>query len=401
MEWCKKEFEKWIASGSPTNYEVTSLCIRSCDLIDISCINNLPNLEYLDCSYNNIEDIQSLQLPNLKELNCSHNDIEDIQSLQLPNLEYLDCSYNKIVDIQGIQLPQLRQLYCNNNQIVDIQNLQLPNLEKIYCSGNNIVYIEGLQLPQLRQLYCSSNQIVDIQGLQLPNLETLYCSYNQITNLSFQNINTLQIVCCHNNPIEYIAPNVMRLLNRSKTKQNVYNDSQNVHNHNIQECIRTSIQKVISIQPIIQNLNDYILRDETLNETTKQILFEYMSDPTVHSTLQITFSELLLNVMSLIDTNENSNEIKKILNQEMNDSQCKCYTGRMSRLINCLNGYSSYVNVKISDAEQIGYVIQIVKEELEIKNEYTVEKHKELVKKELTERQYLETTINEWIDYIE
>ena len=50
-------------------------------------------------------------------------------------------------------------------------------------------------------------------------------------------------------------------------------------------------------------MNDYILQDKTLNETTKQILFEYMSDTTVHSTLQITFSELLLNVMSLIDTN--------------------------------------------------------------------------------------------------
>ena len=71
-----------------------------------------------------------------------------------------------------------------------------------------------------------------------------------------------------------------------------------------------------------------------------------------------------------------------ILNDEITDSQCKCYTGRMSRLINCLNGYMDKVEIKISDTEQIGYVINAV--ELELLN-----------------RQYNIDIIEQWIVHIE
>jgi len=211
----------------------------------------------------------------------------------------------------------------------------------------------------------------------------------------------LQEIYYSGNPIEYIAPNIQRLLNRSNQQQNVYTDSQNVHNHHIQESIRNSIRQVMAIQPTITNLSDFIIQDEDLSGLTKSLLLDYMTDETIHSTLDISFSELLLNVMSLIESNEHRKEIKTILNQEMNDAQCKCYTGRMSRLVNCLNGYTNCVQIQISDAEQIGYVIQLVRQELETSNEYSVEKHKELVRTELFDRHYSESVINEWVDYIE
>ena len=91
-------------------------------------------------------------------------------------------------------------------------------------------------------------------------------------------------------------------------------------------------------------------------------------------------------------------EIFKILDQELQDSLCKCYTGRMSRLINCLNGFDSIVNIQISDAEQIGQIISITKESM---TEYNTVKHKELVYKELHDRGYTDDVINEWIQYIE
>ena len=76
-----------------------------------------------------------------------------------------------------------------------------------------------------------------------------------------------------------------------------------------------------------------------LTNQTKQILIEYINCKDVHSILNITFEELLIHVLNRIEINENKNEIKNILNIEMSDSLCKCFTGRMSRLINCLNGF--------------------------------------------------------------
>jgi hypothetical protein len=52
------------------------------------------------------------------------------------------------------------------------------------------------------------------------------------------------------------------------------------------------------------------------------ILIEYSNDKTIHS----TFKELLEHVYSRIESNINKDEIKSVLNEEIKDAECKCYT---------------------------------------------------------------------------
>ena len=110
---------------------------------------------------------------------------------------------------------------------------------------------------------------------------------------------------------------------------------------------------------------------------------------------------LVQSVLSRIDSNIHSNEIKKILNIEMLDSVCKCFTGRISRLVNSLSGLDDLVSIKISDKEQIGNIIIMIKNKLMGTNVYSVELHKEHVKIELTNLQYSHDLINEYLEYIE
>jgi hypothetical protein len=98
---------------------------------------------------------------------------------------------------------------------------------------------------------------------------------------------------------------------------------------------------------------------------------------------------------------EEQEEIFKVLNQEIKDADCRCFTGRMNRIINCLNGFSPLVNINIKDGEQIGNIIILVKNKLELTNSYTVEQHKIEVEKELLERNYDIETIKMWLEYIE
>jgi hypothetical protein len=106
-------------------------------------------------------------------------------------------------------------------------------------------------------------------------------------------------------------------------------------------------------------------------------------------------------VWVLIEENENKNEIKAILNNEILDAECKCFTGRLSRLVNCINGFSDLVEIKINDNQQIGNVIILIRNELELKKEYTIEEHKKRVEEELKMRGYDDAVINEWIEEIE
>ena len=66
-----------------------------------------------------------------------------------------------------------------------------------------------------------------------------------------------------------------------------------------------------------------------------------------------------------------------------------------------MSGFDDLVNIKISDNEQIGQIIALVKEQLEAENKYTINLHKEIAMKELLERGYIEDKIKEWIEYIE
>ena len=234
------------------------------------------------------------------------------------------------------------------------------------------------------------------------NLTILYCNSNQLTSLNgIDNLVNLQLVEYQNNIINHIPPNIVRRLNRLKNGQNVYNDGQNVHNHNIQESIRTSVNNILKIKPIITEITDLILNDTILTNKTKEILMEYKNSKEIYSALNITFEELLLYVFNRIEINEHKNEIKNVLNTEMIDSVCKCFTGRMSRLINCLNGFDELVNIQIADNEQIAQIIEVVRVNLERENRYEINQHKKLVREQLIERNYDNVVIDEWISYIE
>ena len=98
---------------------------------------------------------------------------------------------------------------------------------------------------------------------------------------------------------------------------------------------------------------------------------------------------------------ETSNEIKQILNQEILDSECKCFTGRLNRIVNCLSGFSSLVTIQINDSDQISNVIIIVKKQLLLSNKYSIDEHKRLVKSDLEDRGYDSDTIAVWLEFIE
>jgi hypothetical protein len=140
----------------------------------------------------------------------------------------------------------------------------------------------------LQELNCHFNQLTQLDNLNLPMLQKLFCNSNQLTQLRLQHVQNMRLIDYSNNMIEFIAPNLLRAINN--TRQNIYTDNQNVHNHNIQECIRKSISNIINIPSTIQSLSAYIINNKILTEQSKQLLFEYIEDKTIHSTLLHLFT---------------------------------------------------------------------------------------------------------------
>lgn len=428
--WGIKEYDNWLKLGSPINTEVISLNISYLQITSLEGIDKLVNLTFLNCFCNNLTSLEGIEnLQYLTVLNCAHNNLVSLKGIEkLYNLKKLYCYSNELLSLAGIDsLQNLIKLDCSNNKLTSLNEIKnLSNILYINCVNNNLTSLVGIEelynlkellcycnkitslinftnFQYLAKLSCSFNKLTSLEGIQgLFNLTYLDCSNCEITSLEeIENLQNLIVIHYNNNPIEHIPPNILRRLGTIGKIQNIYGDSQNVHNHEIQESLRISIKNILNCKPVIMNVIDNILIDQILTEETKRLLIEYQNCNDVHSTLNITFGELLVYVFNRIEINDHRDEIKRILNIEMNDSICKCFTGRISRLINCLNGFDDLVNIKIADSEQISQIIITIKNKLEKENIYDIELHKQLVSNELKNMKYDDDIIQEWIQNIE
>ena len=440
VDWKYIDLQNWISNGCDKTIgeQVINLSISLNALTEIPIeIFNLTQLQWFSCCWNKIKEIpkEINCLTQLKFFDCSHNKINEIpkEISNLKQLKKFECGYNQIKEIpkEISYLIQLTTLKCSDNQIEEIPkeikcltqlrhfNCRYNQIKKIpkeigyltkllilYCSYNQIkeIPIEIRYLTRLIEFSCNCNQIQKIpkEIRYLTQMEEFSCADNKIKEIPIEimNCRNMRIISFNINEIDYIQPQIVRWLNNMYHEQYLYEDTQSVHNHSIQEGVSKSINYITSIKPTIQmeKLKELIINNQHLDEHVKSLLFEYMDNKEVHTILNITFEELLLSVYDFIEKNENKEELYKIMNVEISEANCMCFTGRISRLINVLNGYDENIEIHIADNEQIGNVISIIRANLG--ENYEESEFKRRVHEELTMRQYSEDVINEWLNNI-
>ena len=80
------------------------------------------------------------------------------------------------------------------------------------------------------------------------------------------------------------------------------------------------------------------------------------------------------------------------MNKEMNDSLCMCFTGKISRLVNSLNGYCEDVKIQISKNERIGNIISY------LMKMYQEEELRQKIREKLIDEN--EEDVEEWLSYL-
>ena len=285
------------------------------------------------------------------------------------------------------------------------------DIKKINLSYNKLTKlpVEIGQLTQLTTLHLSNNKLthLPVEIGQLTQLTTLNLSNNKLTHLPVEIGQLIQLTTLHlsDNMIENLLnPIIQRVIQRIENRANrnngntIYTDTQNIHSSSIQQSIRDSINKLMNAFIVDYPLT--YLDWSVLTQQTKEIITEYIDCNDIHTMLNITFKELFIAVVIEMESlsMDLQIEIKKRMNEEMQDSECKCFTGRISRLVNCLSGYSDKVRIQISETEEINNIISIIMSKREMK---TIEMLKKEVSVALTERGYADDKIAEWLEYVE
>ena len=364
----------------------------------ITKIENLPDsLQILILDNNKITKIENL--PNsLQKLWLGNNQITKIENLP-ENLQTLYLYNNQITKIEN--LPEnLQTLYLYDNQITKIENLP-DSLQKLWLGNNQITKIENLP-DSLQELYLYHNQISKIENLP-DSLQQLSLVDNKITELplSLLELRYIRYFYHHDNPIENIHPLVQRWLERLNRgtiggNNKVYSDGQNIHNSTIQKSFRNSLGNLLKDKNkmTLDECKKHVLECNELGEQVKRELLNYCDDNTEHSVYLVKFDEVFQYVISRIVKHSDSNEMFKILNEEIKDTICKCFTGRMTRLVNVLNGFYDDITIQIGSNEQISNIILV------LQKKYEGDELVKQVRLEMEERSYDEETIGTWLSFL-
>ena len=135
-------------------------------------------------------ELTEADLEEVTKLRLSYNQLTDVTGLEkLTNLKYLELNNNQLTEVpKGLEkLTQLLELSLDSNQLTEVPKglEKLTQLNRLNLLGNRLTDVTGLEkLTQLTWLHLSSNQLTDVKGLEkLTQLEYLYLTDNQLTNV--------------------------------------------------------------------------------------------------------------------------------------------------------------------------------------------------------------------------
>ncbi len=390
-------------------------------------MKNSENIIELDCHGNDLTSLpESIgNLTQLQVLYCNTNKLTTLpESIgNLTQLQTLYCSHNKFTTLPDSigNLTQLRELFFSWNHLTMLPEWvgNLTLLQGIWCTNNKLNTLPKSigNLTQLRELWCNCNRFKTFPEFigNLTQLRELHFYSNDLTTLPIQLIEyrRLEHLDIQDNPIEMIPAPLQRMIDRMhnhRMHDRIYNDRQNVHSSAVQASVKKSIYNLLNDRSIPDLSDDHLrelivgLPSDLLSDETKSALLEYMASSEEHSTLAITFSDLLKKVINRMEKSEGEvrKDLYQRLNEEMADAECKCFTGRLSRLVNVLVGFFDDIRIEISGAEQISVVIALVKTRHNIgdEDEVTPEAKAE-IRTELEARGYETGVIEEWLAALE
>ena len=165
---------------------VTSIDVWGEAISDLTGINYFTALTELDCSYNQLTNLDVSGCTALTELYCYENELTD-----------LDVSKNT----------KLTELYCYYNQLTNLDVSKNTKLTKLYCGGNQLTDLDVSKNTALTELECSYNQLTNLDVSKNTALTYLDCGGNQLTNLDVSKNTALTVLGCYNNQLHGAAVN--------------------------------------------------------------------------------------------------------------------------------------------------------------------------------------------------
>ena len=162
---------------------VTELNLSGLGLTSLDGLSAFPNLQSLDCSKNNLTELDLSGNPALTQLSCAYNQLSQLDVSQNTQLKYFSCSYNRLTQLDLTGHGQLISLNCEMNQLTSLKLAGCTKLLSLYCRNNLLPELDLTDNSSLEFIETFSNRLTSIDVRHLKKLRFLHIDHNQLTEL--------------------------------------------------------------------------------------------------------------------------------------------------------------------------------------------------------------------------
>lgn len=112
-----------------------------------------PDLEILDCSARNCEEIDLLDNGKLSELDCSMNLLSRLDLSGCVSLVSVDCSFNFLEELELPPASGLEVLDCSHNRLTSLDLSEAGDIRELYCDANEDLSFVKFPAPEGEAIY--------------------------------------------------------------------------------------------------------------------------------------------------------------------------------------------------------------------------------------------------------
>ena len=186
------------------NHIKTLDCSNNKELEGLSCWGNVLYDEEKD-EYTVKGELTSVNVSGcvvLNNIRIPGNQVNDLRFDNTPALMLLDCEFNKLETLDLSHSSALVTLDCTYNSLSELDISKLSDLKDLYCYGNKLSKLDVSHNSFLRVLECGGNNISSLDVSKCMALESFGCSGNQLKTLDLSKNQNIVICYTDHNKLE-------------------------------------------------------------------------------------------------------------------------------------------------------------------------------------------------------
>lgn len=170
--------------------------------------SEIANAKWITCDNKEISNLKGIQFfTNIWLLECYYDNLTTIETIDLSNnknLSKINCIYNKLEELDVSELPLLKEFYCDGNKLQSIDVSENKKLKDFSCKENSLGTLNVSQNTELERLVCGHNNLTELDVSENKKLKKLWCYENKLSNLDLGNQTELEVLSCGTNPLSVL-----------------------------------------------------------------------------------------------------------------------------------------------------------------------------------------------------